>query len=196
MAEIYYDNPDLASTWRLTDASRFPITPDAWESVRSVPPAPEVRVSVDRPFDLVANPYGRRPVRNTFRELVSVFPESFDEAAFALKPHEWRTLYYLHLYPIAALGDPRFDAKQAIGDILDRDPSLNDVPREWTGSHDPAAGALLDIRVTLADSTHETAKAVWAILAFARSLGMEKNEVLQVPWWLPWWFKSYLSRSE
>jgi len=189
-------NVDLVSIWRLDDASRFPTTPDAWESVRSVPPAPEVRVSVDRPFDLVANPYGRRPVRNTFREMVSVFPESFDEAAYALKPHEWRTLYYLDLYPMTALGDPRFDAKRAIEDILDRDPSLNDVPQEWTGSPDSAPSALLDIRVTLADTRPDTAKALWAILAFARSIGMQKNEVLHVPWWLPWWFESYLSRSE
>ncbi|MFT3829867.1 MAG: hypothetical protein QM691_09215 [Opitutaceae bacterium] len=187
---------DFASIWGLNGTLRFPTTPEEWGSMQSVPPPPKQGVPSDQPFDLLANPYGRRPVKDTFRDMVYAFSDSFDEASLALRPHEWRTLYYLDLFPIATLGNPDLDAARVIRDILDRDPSLTDVPREWTGSPDAAAGVLLDIHVTIADMKPDTIKAVWAILSFARSIGMEKHEVLHVPWWSTWWFQSYLVRFD
>lgn len=187
---------DPISFWRINDVSRFPTTREEWASVESIPPAPQQRVSSNQPFDLLANPHGRRPVKDTFRDMVYAFSDSFDEASLTLKPYEWRTLYYLDLYPLAALGNPSLDAKQTMREILNREPSLTDVPREWTGSPDHTAGVLLDIHVTLADLKPDTIKAIWATLSFARSIGMEKNEVLQVPWWSTWWFRSYLIRFD
>lgn len=192
MNKLHTAPTDAVSIWGLHEASRFPVTPEDWEKYHPLPPVPPMRLWGDKPFDLFVNPDGRMPTRNTFRDLVLSHMDLFDAASCAFRSHEWRTLYHLDLYPLAVLGNPSFDAKQAIREILDQDSSLTDVPQEWTGSPDRTSNVLLDIHVTLADLEPDKVKAVWTILSFARSLGLEKNEVLQIPWWSSWWFQSYI----
>lgn len=185
----------FASLWDLEAPVRFPVTPEDWNRHPLIPRPPRSPVIGQQAFDLLVNHRARRSPSNTIKKLITAFPESFAAASAAFKAHEWRTLHYLDLYPIAALGSPSFDGRRALLEILDRDESLNDVPQIWTGSPDPTACILLDLRAIVSDLDPDLAKAAWTILSFGRSLGMEKHEVLQLPWWSTWWISCFV-RSE
>jgi hypothetical protein len=189
------ENENLIALWELDAPVRFPVTPEDWDRYPLIPQPPHGLVVGQQAFDLIVNHRARRSPSNTVKRLITAFPESFAAASAAFRGHEWRTLHYLDQYPIASLGSPSFDGRQALLDILDRDESLNDIPQIWTGSPDPTACILLDLRAIVSNLDPDLAKAAWTILSFSRSLGMEKQEVLQLPWWSTWWISCFV-RSE
>lgn len=185
----------VVALWDLDAPVRFPLTPEDWSRHPPIPQPPRSPVIGQQAFDLLVNHRARRSAANTVKKLIIAFPDSFAAASVAFKAHEWCTLHYLDIYPIAALGSPSFDGRRALLDILDRDESFNDVPQIWTGSPEPTACILLDLRATVSDLDPDVAKAAWTILSFGRSLGMEKHETLQLPWWSTWWMSCFV-RSE
>ena len=187
------EDQQFAALWELDAPVRFPITPEDWDMRPCLPPTPRSPVVGQEAFDLLINHRARRPPASTMKKLITSYPDTFAAASVALKPHEWRTLHYLDQYPMAALGCPSFNGVRTLLEILNRDESLNDVPQMWTGALDPTACVLLDLRAVVSDLGLDVAKATWAILAFSRSLGMEKHEVLQLPWWSTWWISRFLS---
>jgi hypothetical protein len=186
---------DPEACWKLRERSRFPTSLEEWEWDRFIrlPQLPKPRVVGQNNYDLIVNRKARRPVTLAVGRLIAAFPQDFAEASDWFHPIHWRLLYWLDLYPIAALGWPDFNVTQVLRDICDQNPWTADVPREWIGAREPAADILPDVRVRICQMRADTAKAAWAILSLARRMGMEKNEVLQVPWWQCWWIERYLN---
>ncbi len=180
---------DPVAYWRLDEFSNFPTTLNEWNLVSRLPSRPRAKLVGEHSYDIVVNRKARRPVELTVRRLLAEFQEDFSSASDLFEPVHWRFLFYLDLYPMAALGNPSFDARQAFQQIYDQHPSFVDVPSPWTGSSETAEAMLCDIRARISDTTQDVAKAAYVILTFARSLGLEKHDVLQVPWWQIWWIK-------
>lgn len=192
MNKISAQPENLVSIWGLDQPPRFPATPDGWDDITPFPTLPRPGTVGKEPFDKVVNHRSRRPATGALKKLTGAFPETFASASTALRAHEWRTLVHLDSFPLAALSNPAFDANKALIEILDRGEGRNDVPEEWTGSKEPTPCVLLDLRVVIFDLPPDVAKAVWSILGFARSVALEKNEVLLLPWWTSWWISRYI----
>jgi hypothetical protein len=181
--------------WSLDAPSRFPVTAADWDRLATLPPRPQVKVNGEHAYDRVVNRKARRPMLNTIRRLRSAFPADFESASGLFTPVLWRFLFYLDLYPLAALGDPSFDPPRAFQTVYERDEWLLDVPAEWTGATQPATDLTFAIRVAACDADSDVLKAAWTILALARSLGLSKSEVLVVPWYESWWLDRYLQTA-
>jgi hypothetical protein len=181
--------------WNLRQPSRFPIDAWGWDDHPVIPAAPRPKIVGDHSFDLVVNRKSRRPTTHVIRRLMAAFPDDFETASRLFEPAQWRLLFYLGRYPVAAIGDPCVDPHQAFQLLYGQDESLVDVPQEWTGAAEPASQTLCDIRVAVSDASPDSLKATWAILSLARTIGFEKNEVLVVPWWEVWWIQRYLDAT-
>jgi hypothetical protein len=187
---------DADAFWGLKEESRFPLTQEEWDLMHWLPGSPPAKIVGEQGFDLFVNDKSRRPVTETMAMLFSEFRENFEAASEALKPTHWRLLFYLDQFPMAALGQSSFDPVKELTLIVNQDSSQTDVPIEWIGSTTPVDWVLQDIRILLYDTDVDLAKALWAILAFARSLGLEKNEVLQVKFWECWWIDRFLKAAK
>jgi hypothetical protein len=142
---------------------------------------------------LIVSKEARNPITDFIGKLVKGFREDFEDAEKALDPTEWRLLFYLGQYPLAALGNPCLDARFALAEICSQGSPHTDVPMEWTGSVAPTSERLDELRGHILDLDPDIAKAVWSILALARAIGFEKQEILQVPWFRFWWLERYLT---
>ncbi len=186
---------DPVAFWKLDQKSRYPEDAWGWDDLAVLPELPRPRIVGNHSYDLLVNHRARRPTTSTMRKLTAAFPEDFAAASDLFEAVQWRVLYYVDLFPMAALGNPSFDPLQAFQEIYDREPSYIDVPQPWTGSPKPAINVLCDIRAVVSDAHPDVAKAAYAILGFSRSIGLEKHEVLIVPFWRMWWIDRFLAAS-
>ncbi len=182
-------NVDPDAYWQLSEKPRFPTTISEWDNVITLPDFPVARPLGLHAFDLALNRKARRPEVRTMAKLVGTFSSDFERASKFFEPTQWRLLYYLDAFPLAALSNPGFDAERAFQQLYMLEPPFGDVPSEWTGSTEPSVDMLWDLRAYRHEIDADVAKAAWAIVSFARALNLEKNEVLQVPWWETWWIE-------
>ena len=188
------DSPDdLRKFWGLDEKSRFPITPEDWDSLLQFPAAPRVQSVGRHDYDILVNRQARQPAIWTIARLFGSFRDDFNTASHAFDPVQWRLLYYLNQYSLANLANPGFDAVETLRNICSQENWQMEVPSEWTGSIVPSIVLLQDLPIEITQLDADVAKAAWTILAFARSLGFEKNDVRQVPFWEPWWIERCLA---
>lgn len=179
----------------LREKPRFPCTPAEWECSPSLPNPVRCYLVGERAFDQMVNRKSRRPAARTVARLFEKFKTEFVDAGTALDPFQWRLLYYLDQYPLAALSDPHFDPRDGFERIFRQDLWFNEVPLEWLGTTTSVAQMLEKLHIVFIELSVDQAKAVWSILALARSLGFGKHEVLQVPWWRSWWLEGYFAAT-
>lgn len=175
--------------WGLSEKPRFPITISEWDSFVGLPDLPVNHPCGLHAYDLVINRKARRPVTRSVQKLLTAFRSDFERASQFFQPTQWRLLYYIDAFPLATLSNPSFDAKRAFQQLYMLEPPFADVPQEWTGSTELSVDMLWDLRAYCYEIGADVAKAAWAILSFSRALNLEKNEVLQIPWWETWWIE-------
>lgn len=183
---------DPVSLWRLDEAPRFPLTADEWANCGTLPQWFRPQLVGEHSYDLIVNHRARRPVANTIASLIDIFPADFEVASALLNPVQWRTLYYLDQFPVAHLSDPSFAVQRKLLDLCESAVAEDDVPIEWTGATH-STDALLEMLAAISDADNDMLKAVYAILSLARSIGLEKSEVLQLPWHERAWFGGYIA---
>lgn len=189
--EMHQEAGELQDFLDLHQKPRFPRTPAEWQHFGIVP-EPVINHPIGtQAFDQIVNRKSRRPVIRTISRLFDKFKKEFVDASTAFDQVQWRLLFYLGQYPLVALADPRFDPREEFRRILNQDPWLNEVPVEWIGTSTPVAEIIAALNIRVSDLNVDQAKAVWAVLSLAKSLGLEKHEVLQVPFWWPWWLDGY-----
>lgn len=184
---------DPNESWDLNDAPRFPTTVEEWDRVVQLPTRPPLKIVGGHAYDLAVNRKARRPVTSTMRRVIRDFRTDFEVAAAFYQPSQWKLLYYLGDYPLPALADPSFDAVRVFHFIYELKTSVVTVPSEWIGSPESSADMLWDLQAFRYEIGSDIAKAAWSILAFAQSLGLERTEVLHVPWWQVWWIERCLA---
>jgi hypothetical protein len=184
---------DPIKFWGLDEKSRFPITPNDWDAFTQFPFRPPAKNVGLHDYDRLVNRKARRPLTGNFAKLFAAFRGDFETASQAFAPAQWRLLFYLNQYPLANLTNSSFDAAEALQNICGQENWKMEVPSEWTGSIVPSIVLLQDLPIEIGQLDADVAKAAWTILAFARYLGLEKNEVLQVPFWEIWWIERCLA---
>jgi hypothetical protein len=184
---------DPIKFWGLDEKSRFPITPEDWDAFIQFPVRQRTKNIGLHDYDLIVNRKARRPATWAIARLFGAFRDDFNTASHAFDPVQWRLLHYMDQFPLANLANPCFDAAEALQNICSQETWKMEVPSEWTGSIVPSIVLLQDIPIQISQLDADVAKAAWTILAFARNLGLEKNDILQVPFWEIWWIERCLA---
>jgi hypothetical protein len=179
--------------WKLDDRPRFPTTPGGWDNFTPAINAEEIKTTGAHAYDLLANPYARQPQLARLATAFRTFREDFDKVSKAIAPEGWRLLFYLDQFDLHALGQSGFDSVAALRELCNGTNYIPEVPSECLGiacTADDVAGSTY---VACCQLSPDLAKAAWVILGIACRIKLEKNEVLQVPWWEPWWIERYLN---
>ena len=126
--------------------------------------------------------------RDALARTATAFPGEFILAEQIFAPEEWRLLLYLDSFRWSLLCDPTFDPSEYIRHAIDG--VFGMPPSNFVGADPDLILAGLIKPVT--DCDRDTAKAVWLILSFVRSLVLSQAEVLQLEWWRRSWWREAL----
>lgn len=167
---------NAADFWQLQAPVRFPARVKDWHTTISVKP-PEHQDS----YDII-----RRMEDFLVRPGVTL------HMADLLSSTEWRLLFYLSHLQFNTVSSSSYDPRLVIADACRRNGWLADVPEEWTGAVSTSRLCRsLHRRIRL--FTKQEAQTLAVIAAFFRTIGLEKNEVLTLPWFKPEWIRAFLA---
>jgi hypothetical protein len=113
----------------------------------------------------------------------------FQDAAIAISPVAWRLLLLCSTpydWPLPI--DPTIDFRERLRHASEHG---IDVPAEWLDGNDPQDVAA-SLRQDLSYADEDSARAVWLVLAFVKTLRLETPDKLRVVWWKPQWLHQAL----
>jgi len=177
--------------WPLQSNPRYPNTTDEWKDTTKIFSVHSPAPNGAHDYDLTVNPCARLHPLEQMESLLNLFPQDFEAASNVFTSVQWRLLFYLRRCSLAHLGQPDFNVLDALRQACLADTWLFDVPSEWLGSDEPSLDIALGMRQDIGALTADQAKAVWAVLAFAQAIDLEKYEVLKLSWWTPDWLKAF-----
>ena len=163
--------------WQLNAESRFPVRLNDWRRNIVVTPRQNEFTSA-------------RQVQHFLREK----RHSLCIAELLSGP-EWRLLFYHTALRAGLVLTEGFDGRPLIAGACARGGWLTDVPEEWTACVSTARlCSSLGRRVKL--FTQPETQMLSAIVAFFRAVGLEKHEVLQLPWFKRESIEKFLTHVE
>lgn len=164
---------DAADFWQLQAPTRFPRRANDWRTTISI-----------------QSRQGAGDIIQRMTEFLACSGVSL-RVTELLTATEWRLLYYLPQLEFWKVCSPDYDPRFVIKDACRKRGWLTDVPEEWTGT--VSTGHLcrsLHRRVEL--FSKEEAQTLAVVVSFSRAVGLEKNEVLTLPWFRPEWIRQFL----
>ncbi len=122
-------------------------------------------------------------------EIVKALTDSYGKAFTRISGYLDRAdlliLYEVGGYWIFALADPTFSPADCLGLMLDDHETIDRLERSPIGRTVSLPRVVRELRAILARMDDDTARALWAALAFAKSADLRPEQISGVEWWKP-----------
>lgn len=134
-------------------------------------------------YDLLVNPCSRENPLTIANRIVAEHGQDFASVETLLTAAQWRLLKFAgagryHLWALST-GDPLGNLVAELSYNLG---AAAGIPPEWIDDREPE-DVFAGLRQTLAELTHDQARAVWTILSVAQARQLQVHQIISEQWW-------------